>query len=253
MLLEVNHLSIAYGKGNPVVHDVSFSVDRGKILAIIGESGSGKTTVLRAVGHILPKQGQVTDGSILLDGKDIDPANIRDKASVIFQDSGAMLNPIRTIGTEFSEYLATHGIEGEEAETRMLNLLSQVRLHDPAGILKSYPFELSGGMRQRVGIAMAMAIQPELILADEPTSALDVTNQAVVVREMMDVCAKSDTAIIIVTHNMGLAAYMADTILVMKDGNAVEYGTAEEVIYHPKDPYTKLLLAAVPDPGGALS
>ena len=247
MLLEVNHLSIAYGKGNPVVHDVSFSVDRGKILAIIGESGSGKTTVLRAVGHILPKQGQVTDGSILLDGKDIDPANIRDKASVIFQDSGAMLNPIRTIGTEFSEYLATHGIEGE---LYIIDLCTEL---DGLGFLASYPFELSGGMRQRVGIAMAMAIQPELILADEPTSALDVTNQAVVVREMMDVCARADTAIIVVTHNMALASYMADTILVMKDGNAVEYGSAEKVIYHPKDPYTKLLLAAVPDPGGVLS
>ena len=241
MLLEVNDLSISYGKGNPVVHGVSFSVDKGRILAIIGESGSGKTTVLRAVGHIL------------FEGKESETKTIREKTSFIFQDSGAMLNPIRTIGTEFSEYLAAHGITGGEAEDRMTNLLSQVRLPDPAGILKSYPFELSGGMRQRVGIAMAMAIHPELILADEPTSALDVTNQAVVVREMMDVCARADTAIIVVTHNMALASYMADTILVMKDGNAVEYGSAEKVIYHPKDPYTKLLLAAVPDPGGVLS
>lgn len=229
------------------------SVDKGKILAIIGESGSGKTTVLRAVGHILPRQGQVTGGHILFEGKESETKTIREKTSFIFQDSGAMLNPIRTIGTEFSEYLAAHGITGGEAEDRMTNLLSQVRLPDPAGILKSYPFELSGGMRQRVGIAMAMAIHPELILADEPTSALDVTNQAVVVREMMDVCARADTAIIVVTHNMALASYMADTILVMKDGNAVEYGSAEKVIYHPKDPYTKLLLAAVPDPGGVLS
>ena len=253
MLLEVNDLSISYGKGNPVVHGVSFSVDKGKILAIIGESGSGKTTVLRAVGHILPRQGQVTGGHILFEGKESETKTIREKTSFIFQDSGAMLNPIRTIGTEFSEYLAAHGITGGEAEDRMTNLLSQVRLPDPAGILKSYPFELSGGMRQRVGIAMAMAIHPELILADEPTSALDVTNQAVVVREMMDVCARADTAIIVVTHNMALASYMADTILVMKDGNAVEYGSAEKVIYHPKDPYTKLLLAAVPDPGCVLS
>lgn len=195
----------------------------------------------------------MTGGHILFEGKESETKTIREKTSFIFQDSGAMLNPIRTIGTEFSEYLAAHGITGGEAEDRMTNLLSQVRLPDPAGILKSYPFELSGGMRQRVGIAMAMAIHPELILADEPTSALDVTNQAVVVREMMDVCARADTAIIVVTHNMALASYMADTILVMKDGNAVEYGSAEKVIYHPKDPYTKLLLAAVPDPGGVLS
>ena len=245
MLLEVNDLSISYGKGNPVVHGVSFSVDKGKILAIIGESGSGKTTVLRAVGHILPRQGQVTGGHILFEGKESETKTIREKTSFIFQDSGAMLNPIRTIGTEFSEYLAAHGITGGEAEDRMTNLLSQVRLPDPAGILKSNPFELSA--------ARALILHPQMILADEPTSALDVTNQAVVVREMMDVCARADTAIIVVTHNMALASYMADTILVMKDGNAVEYGSAEKVIYHPKDPYTKLLLAAVPDPGGVLS
>ena len=182
MLLEVNDLSISYGKGNPVVHGVSFSVDKGRILAIIGESGSGKTTVLRAVGHILPRQGQVTGGHILFEGKESETKTIREKT-----------------------------------------------------------------------ICRALMNHSDLILADEPTSALDVTNQAVVVREMMDVCARADTAIIVVTHNMALASYMADTILVMKDGNAVEYGSAEKVIYHPKDPYTKLLLAAVPDPGGVLS
>lgn len=128
MLLEVNDLSISYGKGNPVVHGVSFSVDKGRILAIIGESGSGKTTVLRAVGHILPRQGQVTGGHILFEGKESETKTIREKTSFIFQDSGAMLNPIRTIGTEFSEYLAAHGITGGEAEDRMTNLLSQVRL-----------------------------------------------------------------------------------------------------------------------------
>ena len=246
MLLEVNHLSIAYGKGNPVVHDVSFSVDRGKILAIIGESGSGKTTVLRAVGHILPKQGQVTDGSILLDGKDIDPANIRDKASVIFQDSGAMLNPIRTIGTEFSEYLATHGIEGEEAETRMLNLLSQVRLHDPAGILKSYPFELSGGMRQRVMIAMALACSPQILIADEPTTALDVTIQAQILDLLREIQKKLGTATVFVTHDLGVVARIADRVAVMYAGKIVEIGTVDEIFYDPRHPYTWGLLRSIP-------
>lgn len=252
MLLEVNDLSISYGKGNPFVHGVSFSVDKENSCHHRGIRLGEDDRPPRCRPYPA-KAGTSDRRTHPFEGKESETKTIREKTSFIFQDSGAMLNPIRTIGTEFSEYLVAHGITGGEAEDRMTNLLSQVRLPDPAGILKSYPFELSGGMRQRVGIAMAMAIHPELILADEPTSALDVTNQAVVVREMMDVCARADTAIIVVTHNMALASYMADTILVMKDGNAVEYGSAEKVIYHPKDPYTKLLLAAVPDPGGVLS
>lgn len=132
----------------------------------------------------------------------------------------------------------------------MISMLEMVRLPDPEQVLKSYTYELSGGMRQRVGIAMAMSFHPKLLLADEPTSALDVTTQATIVKEMMEVRKNMNIAIIIVTHNMGVAAYMADSIMVMKNGEVVEYGKAEEVIYHPKTDYVKMLLAAVPSLGG---
>lgn len=258
MLLEINDLGIAYGKAEPVVRHVSFTLDQGEILAIVGESGSGKTTVIRAIQHVLPGGGHIAEGTMIFEGEDTRKQSAEKHrsldgkdVSMIFQDSGAMMNPIRPIGVQFREYLALHGMTDEkEAHQRMVDMLSMVRLPDPEQILKSYTFELSGGMRQRVGIAMAMAFHPKLLLADEPTSALDVTTQAAIVKEMMEVRKKMNTAIIIVTHSMGVAAYMADRIMVMRQGRVVEYGKAEEVIYHPKEDYTKMLLAAVPVLGG---
>nr|WP_308612201.1 ABC transporter ATP-binding protein [uncultured Dialister sp.] len=258
MLLEIKDLGIAYGKAEPVVRHVSFNLDQGEILAIVGESGSGKTTVIRAIQHVLPGGGHIAEGIVIFEGEDTreqSPETHRmldgKDVSMIFQDSGAMMNPIRPIGVQFREYLALHGMTDEKkAHERMVDMLSMVRLPDPEQILKSYTFELSGGMRQRVGIAMAMAFHPKLLLADEPTSALDVTTQAAIVKEMMEVRKRMNTAIIIVTHNMGVAAYMADHIMVMRQGRVVEYGKAEEVIYHPKEDYTKMLLAAVPVLGG---
>ncbi|MEE3453758.1 ABC transporter ATP-binding protein [Dialister sp.] len=254
MLLEVKDLGISYGKRDPVVRHVTFNLEQGKILAIVGESGSGKTTVIRAIQHVLPGGGHISEGQALLEGQDTElktPEMHRKLSgtdvSMIFQDSGAMMNPIRLIGDQFREFLAIHGMTDEkEAHDRMIEMLTMVRLPDPEQILKSYTFELSGGMRQRVGIAMAMAFHPKLLLADEPTSALDVTTQAAIVKEMMEVRKKMNTSIIIVTHNMGVACFMADDIMVMRNGNVVEYGKAEDVIYHPKEDYTKMLLAAVP-------
>lgn len=254
MLLEVNDLGIAYGKKDPIVRHVTFNLDEGEILAIVGESGSGKTTVIRAIQHVLPGGGHIAEGSVFFEGKDTQkqtPEMHRSlcgtDVSMIFQDSGAMMNPIRTIGTEFKEFLAVHGVtDTKKAHDLMISMLEMVRLPNPEEILSCYPYELSGGMRQRVGIAMAMAMHPKLLLADEPTSALDVTNQAIVVQEMMNVRQKMNTAIIIVTHNMGVAAYMADYIMVMSQGNVIEYGKAEDVIYRPTSDYTKMLLAAVP-------
>ena len=209
MLLQVRDLGIAYGKGDPVVRHVSFDLDAGQVLAIVGESGSGKTTVIRAIQHVLPGGGHIAEGQVILNGEDTQKQTAEmhrslcgTDVSMIFQDSGAMMNPIHTIG------------------------------------------------RQRVGIAMAMSFHPKLLLADEPTSALDVTTQATIVKEMMEVRKNMNIAIIIVTHNMGVAAYMADNIMVMKNGEVVEYGKAEEVIYHPKTDYVKMLLAAVPSLGG---
>ncbi|WP_296954601.1 ABC transporter ATP-binding protein [uncultured Dialister sp.] len=254
MLLEVKDLGISYGKRDPVVRHVTFNLEQGKILAIVGESGSGKTTVIRAIQHVLPGGGHISEGQALLEGQDTElktPEMHRKLSgtdvSMIFQDSGAMMNPIRLIGDQFREFLAIHGMTDEkEAHDRMIEMLTMVRLPDPEQILKSYTFELSGGMRQRVGIAMAMAFHPKLLLADEPTSALDVTTQAAIVKEMMEVRKKMNTSIIIVTHNMGVACFMADDIMVMRNGLVVEYGKAEDVIYHPKEDYTKMLLAAVP-------
>ncbi len=259
MLLEVKDLGIAYGRREPIVRHISFDLDAGEILAIVGESGSGKTTVIRAIQHVLPGGGHIAEGQVILEGEDTQKQSAEKHrslcgkdVSMIFQDSGAMMNPIRPIGKQFQEYLALHGItDSKEAHDLMISMLHMVRLPDPEQILRSYTFELSGGMRQRVGIAIAMALRPKLLLADEPTSALDVTTQAQIVKEMMDVAKKMNTAIIIVTHNLGVAAYMADRILVMKHGRPIEYGKAEDVIYHPKTDYTKMLLDAVPKMGGS--
>lgn len=258
MLLEVKQLGIAYGRRPPVVRDVSFTLDAGEVLAIVGESGSGKTTIIRSIMHILPGGGHIAEGTVFFQGEDTraqPPARHRElcgpDVAMIFQDCGAMMNPIRSIGRQFRDYLSIHGVKNPaEAHALMTSMLAMVRLPDPERILKSYPFELSGGMRQRVGIAFAMALRPKLLLADEPTSALDVTTQAQIVKEMMDASRSVNTAILIVTHNLGVAAYMADRILVMKDGRPVEYGPAEDVIYRPQTDYTRRLLAAVPGPGG---
>lgn len=253
MLLEVTDLGIAYGNQEPIVRHVTFSLDRGKVLAIVGESGSGKTTVIRSLLHVLPYGGHIAEGKVMIDGEvsqKQSPQKHKEMAgkdiAMIFQDSGAMMNPIKTIGKQYRDFLKAHGLEGEEAHKLMVEMLELVRLPNPEQILKSYAHELSGGMRQRVGIAMAMSFKPKLLLADEPTSALDVTNQAIIVKEMMEVARKMNTAIIIVTHNMGVASYMADDILVMKHGEMIEYGKAEDVIHHPKTEYVKMLLDAVP-------
>ena len=256
-MLKIDNVTISYKKV-PAVLDFSLDMKPGQIISLVGESGSGKTTVIRAVLGLLAGGGAITKGDILFDGESLlskTPEQWRSlrgsDISMIFQDSGAMMNPIHTIGRQYRDFLAVHGLTDEkEAHDRMISMLEMVRLPDPEQVLKSYTYELSGGMRQRVGIAMAMSFHPKLLLADEPTSALDVTTQATIVKEMMEVRKNMNIAIIIVTHNMGVAAYMADNIMVMKNGEVVEYGKAEEVIYHPKTDYVKMLLAAVPSLGG---
>ena len=257
MLLDVKNLDIVYGE-TPAVADVSFSLDDGKILAIVGESGSGKTTVIRAILNVLGGTGRVAKGSMLFQGKDLTQYREKDwrslrgkKISMIFQDSGNMLNPVRTIGHQFIAYIRTHSDMSEaEAHAKAVEELARMNLPNPENLMKSYTFELSGGMRQRVGIAMAIAFHPRLLLADEPTSALDVTTQAQIVNELLKIAWVSKTAMILVTHNIGVAAYMADDILVMAGGKMIEYGAAKEIIRHPKAAYTKSLLAAVPTIGG---
>lgn len=258
MLLEVKDLEIIYGKNTPVVQEINFQLDRGGILAIVGESGSGKTSVIRAIQNCLPTGGRVSKGEIIFREKNILTQTNREKRdlcgteiSMIFQDSGNMLNPIKTVGEQFLDYLKTHGFTNrQEVLEKAVEMITMVRLANPENILKSYTFELSGGMRQRIGIAMAMALNPSLLLADEPTSALDVTMQAQIIKEMMNVRDRLHVAIIIVTHNLGVASYMADKILIMRNGKAVEYGKGQDIIQNPQSDYTKLLLDAVPTIGG---
>lgn len=258
MLLQVKNLEIIYGKNSPIVEDVSFDLQPGEILAIVGESGSGKTSIIRAIQNCLPANGLVSKGELVFKDKNLLQLTNREKLdlcgteiSMIFQDSGNMLNPIKTIGEQFLAYLKTHGFtDKKEAYNKAVEMIEMVRLANPQNILKSYVFELSGGMRQRVGIAMAMALNPCLLLADEPTSALDVTMQAQIIKEMLNLRDRLNVAIIIVTHNLGVASFMADKILIMKDGQAIEQGRAKDVILQPSSDYTKLLLAAVPRLGG---
>lgn len=257
-MLEINDLQVAYGRDSLVVDGFGLSMQPGEIVSIVGESGSGKTTVIRAVLGALPENGKILKGKIFFHGEDISSygketwRKIRGrKMSMIFQDSGGTLDPIRKIGTQFIEYIAEHSQAGKrEAWEQACDMLGRMRLPNPESIMKSYPFQLSGGMRQRVGIAMAMTFQPELLLADEPTSALDVTTQAQIVRQMIELREQYHTGIIIVTHNLGVAAYMADQLIVMKEGKVVDAGDRERVLRHPSHPYTKKLLGAVPVMGG---
>ena len=259
MLLQVQDLSISYGKNKPVLSGVSFELDKKEIIAIVGESGSGKTTVIRAIQGCLPANGHISRGKILFNGKDITQASSAEKRelsgksfSMIFQDCGNMINPIRTIGTQYVEYICCHdGLATKAgAYTRACEMLTRMRLPNVENIMHSYPFELSGGMRQRVGIAIAMTFKPAVLLADEPTSALDVTTQAQIVRQIVDVRNEDEAAVIIVTHNLGVASYMANKIMVMKNGQVVESGKREDVIRNPQHPYTRELLASVPMIGG---
>lgn len=258
MLLEVNNLDISYGS-HLTVSDVSFTLDQGQIMSIVGESGSGKTTVIRAIMGCLPGAGRVSSGSILYNGRDV-LQNTKDEwrcmsgreMSMIFQDSGNMINPIRRIGNQFIDYIRAHAPETskEEAYKMAVDMLTNMRLPNPENVMVSFPFELSGGMRQRVGIAMAMVFRPKLLLADEPTSALDVTTQAQIIRQIVDVRNEYGVAVILVTHNLGVASYVSNKLMVMKNGHVVEAGSREAVIGNPQHEYTKQLLAAVPVIGG---
>ena len=251
-LLEIENYSITYDGLRSAVDNVSMTVEEGEIIGIVGESGSGKSTLLYGIQGLLPR-GAATRGIMRVFGKEIPKLSASEQRamrgeniSVIFQDTGRYLNPIGRIGKQFWQYLHVHGdYSKKDAHDLAVELLQRVHMSDPERVLNAYPFELSGGMRQRVGIAMAMALQPKLLLADEPTSALDVTIQAQIVRQMMELRQKYGTTIIIVTHNMGVASYMSDRIGVMKGGKLMEMAKAEELIYAPKDAYTRSLLDAV--------
>jgi ABC-type dipeptide/oligopeptide/nickel transport system ATPase component len=253
ILLDLQHVEISFN-GRPVVHDVSFQLHPGEILGLVGESGSGKSTLLGAVMGLLGKSGMVTRGDILFEGKNLpdlpekEMRKIRgEKIGMIFQDCGASLSPIRTIGEQIVESMAAHRkVDVAAASAASMELFEKLRFKDGERVWNSYPFELSGGMNQRAGIAIAMLMNPAILLADEPTSALDVAVQRQVVEEMLRVREAFGTAIIIVTHDIGVVSAMADSILVLKDGHVMEYGKAKDVLENPQNDYTKKLLSAVP-------
>ena len=252
-MLEIKDLAVQYGNEAPTVEHFNLSMKKGEIISVVGESGSGKTTVIRAVLGALAGAGRVTSGDILFHGESLlknsqsDWRKIRgSKMSMIFQDCGGTLNPIRKIGSQYVEYICTHeSMAKKEAWNKAVSMLTKMRLPDAENIMNSYPYQLSGGMRQRVGIAMAMTFNPELLLADEPTSALDVTVQKQVAEELLFMRKTYNTAMILVTHNIGVVRMMADRILVLQNGQAREYGETEAVLDHPKDPYTKKLMSSV--------
>lgn len=256
-MLELKDVMISY-KNVPTVEHFSMHMKQGQIISLVGESGSGKTTVIRAILGLLPGGGKVTGGEITFEGEDILAYNAEkwrklrgSDISMIFQDSGAMMNPTKKIGTVFTEYIRTHEkISKKEAWEKGITMLERMRLPAADNVMNSYPFQLSGGMRQRVGIAMGMTYQPKLLLADEPTSALDVTIQAQIVRQMMQLREDYNTSIIVVTHNLGVAAYMSDYIIVMKHGRIEDQGTREYILKESQNAYTRKLLDAVPSLGG---
>lgn len=240
--------------GRAVIHDVSFALQKGEILGIVGESGSGKSTLLKAALGLLGTGGLVTRGDIWFQGKDLPDLPERElrricgaEIGMIFQDAGASLCPVRTIGAQMAESMAAHRkITGAQAKEKALSLFETLQLKDGARIWESYPFELSGGMQQRVGIAIAMCMNPPVLLADEPTSALDASVQKQVVEVLLHLRRLFGTAVILVTHDVGVVSAMADTILVLKEGNVMEYSPARQILQEPQNSYTRALLAAVP-------
>ena len=252
-LLQYDHVDISY-LGQPAIRDVSFSLYSGEILGIVGESGSGKSTLVKAAMDLLGSEGRITGGSIRYRGKELVGLSQKEmrplcgpELGYIFQNAGSAFCPIRTVGAQLYETMRAHGrISKADFEAQALELLGKLGFDDGARILRSYPFELSGGMQQRVGIAAAMLLEPSVLFADEPTSALDVTIQKQVVEEMLLVRRTFGTAIVLVSHNLGVIGAMADKVLVLKDGVCVEYGKTQEVLSNPQAEYTRALLAAVP-------
>lgn len=252
-LLTYQSVEVSFN-GKAVTHDVSFTLHTGEILGIVGESGSGKSTLLKAAMGLLGRGGMVTRGDIWFENHDLPDLKEREmrqirgaKIGMIFQDAGASLCPIRTVGSQIYESMSEHrSVTLPEAKEQAMALFEKLQFSDGQRIWDSYPFELSGGMNQRVGIAMAMLMEPSVLLADEPTSALDVAVQKQVVQEMLRLRELFGTAILLVTHDIGVVSAMADTVLVLQDGRIMEYGKTEQVLHAPQNPYTRQLLAAVP-------
>jgi len=255
--LRVENLSIGFDSDDGlvrVVEDVNFTLDKGKTLSLVGESGCGKSLTALAVLQLLPPFGRILSGSIKLHGRELiglsDESMQRvrgSEISMIFQEPMSALNPVFKIGSQIGEALILHkGMDKAGADERAIELLEAVGISDPASRANNYPHQLSGGMRQRVMIAMALACEPDILIADEPTTALDVTIQAQILDLMHDLQEKFDTAILFISHDFGVVSRMADEIAVMYAGRVIEHGSAADVLLTPSHPYTQALLQTTP-------
>ena len=254
-MLEVKDLHVKFhSRDREAVGGVSFTIQDGEILGLVGESGSGKSVTAYSIMRILVEPGKITGGQILFNGEDIvhfSKKQMREfrgkRISIIFQDPMTSLNPVYTIGNQLREAILLHTDRNrEQANARALEMLQLVGVNEPEKRLKQYPHELSGGMRQRVMIAMALACEPDILIADEPTTALDVTIQAQILELMQELQKKLGMAIIMITHDLGVIADMCDEIIVMYAGRICERGTADEIFYNPRHEYTKGLLRSIP-------
>lgn len=240
----------------PVVEDISFSLDRKKTIGIVGESGCGKSMTANAIMGLLPRGiGRIAAGTIRLAGKDLTAMSEKERRSVrgkdaamIFQEPMTSLNPVYTVESQMTEMIRAHDKKAkkEECHARCLEMLKKVGIPAPEQRLKEYPHQLSGGMRQRVMIAMALLNNPSLLIADEPTTALDVTIQAQILDLFAELKSQIDASIMLITHDMGVVAEVADYVMIMYAGRICEYNTAEEIFDHPRHPYTQGLLRAIP-------
>ena len=256
-LLEVTDLTTTFklqsgSVVSPVDH-ASFFVRKGEVVGIVGESGCGKSMTATSIIRLIPPPGRITDGRVLFQGKDVVQMRSQELSalrgahiSTIFQDPLTFLNPVYTIGRQIGETVRLHlGVSKEEARKRTLEVLDMVKIPAPERVAKSYPFELSGGMRQRVLIAIAMCCNPELIIADEPTTALDVTVQAQILSLLTGLVREKNISMILITHDMGIVADVCDRLYLMYAGQIVESGTLDDIFYRPAHPYTKALLNSV--------
>jgi peptide/nickel transport system ATP-binding protein len=259
-LLEVRNLSVDFHTVSGVVHavrNVSYHLDRGETLGILGESGSGKSVSSSAIMNLIDMPpGRITSGEILLDGQDLltmPTAARRDvngrRIAMIFQDPLSHLNPVYTVGWQIREAMTTHGMAAETARSEAVRLLSRVGIPDAKGAMGKYPHEFSGGQRQRVMIAMALALRPDLLIADEPTTALDVTIQAEVLALLKELQRETGMGVLIITHDLGVVAEIADRVVVMEKGELVETGTVRDVYKNPRHSYTRKLISAAPGKG----
>ncbi len=256
-LLEIDGLSISYshrGHRQTVLHEASLSIAAGQVVALVGETGSGKSTLAQSLIGLLPDNGQIDGGAIRFDGANIARWTQRrfdtirgTKISLVPQDPGVSLNPVRTIGAQVGEIFQIHGLrDPRERQERVLDLLDRVGLSQPRLRLKQYPHELSGGLKQRVLIAIAVALRPRLIIADEPTTALDVTVQKRILDLIDDLRREYDTAVLLVTHDLSVAAERADRLVILKAGRVQEQGLTDDVLGNPRSSYTATLLADAP-------